>query len=74
MIPDYSIRNIGRILLLLCLLTSCGAQEKEQQISYQGIEDLKGKKVATLTGSFQETILAKDYPEIEVMRFDSTLQ
>ena len=63
--------RLGKILLLLCLLTACGAEEKADLPVYKGIDDLKGKKVATLTGCFQEEILEKEYPEVEVLRIDN---
>ena len=63
--------KIGKILLLLCLLTACGVEKNEHLPVYQGMDDLKGKKVATLTGCFQEEILEKEYPDVEVLRIDN---
>ena len=64
--------KLGKILLLLCLFTACGAKVEEQHFPvYQGMDDLKGKKVATMTGCFQEEILEKEYPEVEVLRIDN---
>lgn len=63
--------KIGKILLLLCLLTACGVEKNEDLPVYRGMEDLKGKKVATMTGCFQEEILEKEYPYVEVLRIDN---
>lgn len=63
--------KFGKILLLLCLLTSCGAEEKGNLPVYQEMDDLKGKKVGVLTGCFQEELLEKRHPEIEVLRIDA---
>ena len=59
------------VLFLLCLLSACGANDKEQLSVYRTLDDLSGKKVAVFTGCFQEAIVEKDYPEVEVMRIDS---
>ena len=64
-------KNIGKILLLLCLLTACGTKEEEHLSVYRNMDDLNGKKVAILTGCFQEEILEKQYPEVEVLRIDN---
>ena len=61
------------ILISLCILTSCTAGEVEQLPVYRDMDDLKGKKVATATGWFQEILLERYYPEIEVMRVDNTV-
>ena len=58
------------MLFLLSLLTACGGGEQENLPVYQTMDDLKGKKVGTLTGCFQEALLEKDYPEVEVLRYD----
>ena len=63
--------KFGKILLLLCLLTACGAEEKSDLPVYQEMEDLKGKKVGVLTGTFLEEILEKKCPEVEVLRIDT---
>lgn len=63
--------RLGKFLLLLCLLTACETEEKENLPVYRDMDDLKGKKVATLTGCFQEEILEKEYPEVEVLRIDN---
>ena len=58
------------MLFLLSLLTACGEREMGNLPVYQTMDDLKGKKVGTLTGCFQEAILEKEYPEVEVLRYD----
>ena len=58
------------LLFLLSFLTACGEKEVESLSVYQTMDDLKGKKVGTLTGCFQEALLEKEYPEVEVLRFD----
>ena len=58
------------MLFLLSFLTACGEKEVENLSVYQTMDDLKGKKVGTLTGCFQEALLEKEYPEVEVLRFD----
>ena len=63
--------KFGKILLLLCLLTACGAEDKTDLPVYQVIDDLKDKKMGVLTGCFQEELLEKRYPEMEVLRIDS---
>lgn len=63
-------KSIGKFILLLFLLTACDAQEKSSLPIYRSIDDLKGKKTATMTGCFQEAIIEKEYPEVEVMRID----
>ena len=59
------------VLFLLCLLSACGINDKEQSSVYRTLDDLSGKKVAVFTGCFQEAIVEKDYPEVKVMRVDS---
>ena len=59
------------LLFLLCLLSACGTNDKESLSVYRTLDDLSGKKVAVFTGCFQEAIVEKDYPEVEVMRIDS---
>ena len=66
----------GFIKLIMCMLlglfTACGAkQETEQLPVYRTFDDLNGRKLATLTGCFQEAIIEKEYPEVEVMRIDN---
>ena len=65
-------RSLGNfvILLLFSLLTACGEKEMETLSVYQTMDDLKGKKIGVLTGCFQEALLEKEYPEVEVLRFD----
>ena len=58
------------LLFLLSLLTACGEKEKGNLPVYQTMDDLKGKKIGVLTGCFQEALLEKEYPEVEVLRFD----
>ena len=65
-------KHIIRILVLfLCISTVCKAQDKGQSPTYRSLDDMSGKKVATLTGCYQEAILENDYPELEVMRIDN---
>ena len=60
------------VCLLLCMLAACGAkQEAEQLPVYRTLDDLNGRKVAALTGCFQEAIIEKEYPEVEVLRIDN---
>ena len=63
--------KLGKILLLLCLLTACGTKEQADLPVYQDMNDLKGKKVCTLVGCSQEEILEKQHPEVEVLRLES---
>ena len=58
------------MLFLLSFLTACGEKEVENLPVYQTMDDLKGKKVGVITGAFQEALLEKEYPEVEVLRFD----
>ena len=58
------------LLFLLGLLTAWGEKELENLPVYQTMDDLKGKKIGVLTGCFQEELLEKEYPEVEVLRFD----
>ena len=46
-------------------------QNKEQLPVYRTLDDLSGKKIAALTGCFQEAVIEKKYPEIEVLRVDN---
>lgn len=55
-------------LLFLCACT--GAQDAGTQV-YKEIADLYGKKVAATTGSSQESMLASQHPQIEILRFDT---
>ena len=65
--------KLGKILLLLlCLLTACVAEEKADLPVYQGLDDLKGKKVGIPTGSYIGQVLDKKYPELELLRMDSS--
>lgn len=63
---------IGRLYLLLCLLSvvACHSNDQEALPVYETIEDLYGRKVGTLTGCFQEELLEKEYPELQVLRID----
>lgn len=63
------LRNFA-MLFLLSLLTACGEREMDKLPVYQTMDDLKGKKIGTLTGSFQEALIEKEYPEVEVLRYD----
>ena len=64
--------KLGKILLLLlCLLTACVAEEKADLPVYQVIDELKDKKMGVLTGCFQEELLEKRYPDMKVLRIDS---
>ena len=38
---------------------------------YRTMDDLSGKKIAALTGCFQEALIEKEYPELEVLRVDN---
>ena len=58
------------MLFLLSFLTACGEKEVENLPVYQTMDDLKGKKIGVITGAFQEALLEKEYPEVEVLRFD----
>ena len=58
------------LLFLLSFLTACGEKEVENLPVYQTIDDLKGKKIGAITGCFQEALIEKEYPEVEVLRFD----
>lgn len=60
------------ILLLVGVLAACGTKEKEQLPVYRSLDDLAGRKVAALTGCFQEAIIEKRYPDVEVLRIDNT--
>ena len=63
------LRNLV-LLFLLSFLTACGEKEIGNVPVYQTMDDLKGKKIGVLTGCFQEALLEKEYPEVEVLRFD----
>ena len=65
-----SLRQILQ-LLLLGLLTACASSVESDLPVYQTIEDLYGKKAATITGGFQEAYFEKVYPEIEVLRLET---
>ena len=58
------------VMFLFSELTACGEKEKGNLPVYQTMDDLKGKKIGVLTGCFQEALLEKEYPEVEVLRFD----
>ena len=58
------------MLILCCLLASCGTKDTEQLPVYQSLDDLSGKKVGVMTGSYHEGIIEKSYPEVEAMRID----
>ena len=64
---------IGRLYLLICLLSAVACHQSVQEALpvYETIEDLKGRKVGALTGCFQEELLEKEYPELEVLRIDN---
>ena len=57
--------------LLLFFLTTCGSAEVADKPVYKEIKDFYGKKVAATTGSSQESILAAEHPQIEILRFDT---
>ena len=59
------------VLFLICLLSACGTKETEQLPVYQSLDDLSGKKLAVMTGSFYESTIEQAYPEIELMRIDN---
>ena len=59
------------MLILCCLLVACGANEEQTLPVYRSLDDLSGKKVGALTGCFQEAIIERDYPEVEVLRIDN---
>ena len=63
------LRNLV-MFFLLSFLTACGEKEVENLPVYQTMDDLKGKKIGVITGAFQEALLEKEYPEVEVLRFD----
>ena len=50
------------VCMLLGLLTACGAKQEttEQLPVYRTFDALNGRKLATLTGCFQEAILEKE--------------
>ena len=50
---------------------SADYQDKEQLPVYRTLDDLNGKKIAALTGCFQEALIEKKYPELEVLRVDN---
>lgn len=58
------------VLLLCCILASCGAKETALPV-YESLNDLSGKKLAVMTGSFYEATIEKAYPDVEVMRIDN---
>lgn len=66
-------RYISRLCLLICLLlvTACNKDKQNTLPVYEKIEDFYGRKLGTLTGCFQEELLEKEYPEIEVLRIDN---
>ena len=59
------------MLFFLVLTTACGEKQVEHLPVYQEQEDLKDKKMGVLTGCFQEELLEKRYPDMEVLRIDS---
>lgn len=59
------------MLILCCLLVACGVNEEQTLPVYRSLDDLSGKKVGALTGCFQEAIIERDYPEVEVLRIDN---
>lgn len=61
--------------LLLLVITACQQQPKGQEAETKPIkdwtlDDLKGKKVGTLTGSVQDLYITQNYKDIENVRFD----
>lgn len=63
---------IMRLYPLICLLAAvaCHPNVHESRPVYETIEDFNGRKVGALTGCFQEELLEKEYPELEVLRID----
>ena len=58
--------------LLLFFLVACnGSSEVSEKPVYREIKDFYGKKVAATTGSSQESMLAAEHPQIEILRFDT---
>ena len=66
-------RSLIKVLLplLLIFLYSCNSVQETEKPVYRDIKDLYGKKVATTTGSSQESMLASEHPQIEILRFDT---
>ena len=66
-------RNLIKVVLpvLLFFLVSCGSNEVAERPIYRDVKDFYGKKVATTTGSSQESMLASEHPQIEILRFDT---
>lgn len=67
-------KKVTKLLMLLLagMFAACGEKEAGGQLQvYQSMDDLNGKKVATLTGCFQEAIIEEKYPEVEVLRIDN---
>ena len=66
-------KNILKFVLplLLFFMTACSSSEVEQKPVYREIKDFYGKKVAATTGSSQESVLASEHPQIEILRFDT---
>ena len=54
-----NLRNLV-MLFLLSFLTACGDKEIGNLPVYQTMDDLKGKKVGVITGTFQEALLERN--------------
>lgn len=57
--------------MALFLITACSSVQETEKPVYRDITDFYGKKVATTTGSSQESMLASQHPQIEILRFDT---
>ena len=59
------------LLIWAVFAVSCTSNEHQALPVYKTIEDLDGRKVGALTGCFQEALLEKEYPGLEVLRIDN---
>ena len=62
-------RLIG-LLLLLPLFIACNKRDESNLPCYRTFEDFHNKSIAIITGSSQEHKIAKEHPEINILRFD----
>lgn len=67
--------RIGKILVLLWVavifMAGCGTKQVEEVHQVQNLEDLKGKKIAVITGSPQDHELTKLCTDAEIIRLSS---